>query len=536
MYKSIAQLEEFMVDMWEFQRVWSTSIINLLRQQGAVVNAYIPPAVGVLASPKDVVIFSCDRVTDAMFTSIRESWSKGEMLRDEEKHELDLIRERELEGKETMSEELTQKWTKLNQEAKEAGFPNQYTQDLFARACKSIGEDSPVLSAKTLDEFDKHLKAEIQLKTLGREADKLDKLTDNVKEVTQQISDVGDQVDALIEKIDAKAEESGSSPKQEQQSATGTQPDGELNTSPTGSTSATEGKKRGGNKKHFAVIMREGDVYGLGLSAEEAIKDALDGVKTPTNDPGDIGSVDDPEAILFVIPCSKQLFDLVSKYGGSEKWVIENGVAVPAPEVPAKEYLENQTVTNSNTGEILTFNEVMKRWFHLQVKRNTIKLEMEMYVNQCQARLNEIDGQEKGWNFCYLGDVAQLVRQQFARQRKVKGTEVEYKPATVKTEYCTFKRTPAAEVEFDDLAFQAWADSVPEEERVFFGEIIEVVVKGNKKNAAMAILCGDVDEIPGVKKVEKPEEVGIPKLSLSTPRNVKENESDTLSEPDNGQR
>ena len=155
---------------------------------------------------------------------------------------------------------------------------------------------------------------------------------------------------------------------------------------------------------------------------------------------------------------------------------------------------------------------------------------MKMYTDQCKARLNEVIDAENGWLYCYQGAVSDVVREQFEKQKKVdpETKKVTYKPATVKTEYATFKRDPDDLVSVvDEGELAEWARTVPEAQRIFYGDIIKLEVKVDKKAAMQAVRNGD-HEIPGVAKKEGAEDlVGTPKMTLSTPHNKKESEENS---------
>lgn len=189
--------------------------------------------------------------------------------------------------------------------------------------------------------------------------------------------------------------------------------------------------------------------------------------------------------------------------------------------------IENILVTNRSTGEVKTFNAVTKSWFDLQIKKETIEIEMEHYVAQCKARLKEVEDNEAGWHYCYDGGVSDAVREQFAKQRKDDGT---YKPATVKTEYCTFTRDPEDQVQIVDKGrLQAQIENVPEEQRIFWGDVIKVEVKCDKKELVKAVLRGDLDvaDLNGVVKLEQADPVGTPKMSLTKPKNSAKSEENS---------
>lgn len=237
--------------------------------------------------------------------------------------------------------------------------------------------------------------------------------------------------------------------------------------------------------------------------------------------------------------------DALTKSSNTGADSVSNAAQSSTPEKPGKKKkadpetaqiksstLEDLKITNGTTGEVLTFNDVMRRWFVLQIKKATIEVEKQMYVDQCTSRLNEVKTQEQGWEFLYKSEVTRLVKEQFAKQKKETG---EYKPATVKTEYCTFKRNPEDSVKLtDEQKFLEWADTVSEEEMPFWGGIFEPTIKLNKKAAAELLESGQIEELPGFTVVKEPDSVGEPKLSLSKPRNQKtetENTGGIVSEP-----
>lgn len=188
-----------------------------------------------------------------------------------------------------------------------------------------------------------------------------------------------------------------------------------------------------------------------------------------------------------------------------------------APEPTGKLHgIEAEHITNHQDGTVLTFNEVMRRHFNLQCDIEAAKARLKKYTEQQEAVINELENKLNGWAFLYQAQINGVVHDQFMKQRKPDGS---FKPATVKTEWATFKRQPQKDaVCIDPKRYQAWLDSIPEDERVFYGEelVIDIQVKGNKKQTMLEVAQGQ--KRPGWLKLDEPDEIGIPKITLSSTR------------------
>lgn len=481
--KDDSQLEmlyAFLNEMYEFNRFWAGLLVTNLSEQGVAIVTIGDAAPGAM-HPNELVVESCSGLTKEAIAAVRQKYTSEEwVMPKDEKKEVDKTHARKLELQEIerqriadkkrlkemteqernmTAEELHAEWNRLNSVAKTEGFPKNYISDLFNRVCKQLGCE-PELSFETILALRANVEKEVELKNRGRAADTQFAPPPVKQELASNPCppEIEKQVAEAQAEVDAKAD------------------------------------------KHK---QRVDEIFG----PEPVAPGTTEAPKPAAPEEADHSAQDATVATRASGAASEEKPKRQRAKKGDEG----------AKETPTNN-LENILVPNISSGEMITFNLSTKRWFDLQIKKLTIEAEAKAYADQCQARMNEVLDQEKGWSYCYMGGIGDVVREQFQKQQKPDGT---FKPATVKTEYCTFSRDPQdAAVVIDNVKLQAWAEALPEEERIFFGDIIEVVTRANKKEAVKALGSGQVDELPGVIKIENPDPIGTPKLGLSTPRNT----------------
>jgi len=526
-------------DMWTLNQYWASNVIHLARKEGVVVEAdnlddawdntrkKLPRSSFDTVSahdPRDCKLLLVLHFSEEVDKKIRDHYAaqtenpwiatspeqqkENQQIIDKRRNGRDQEHERieaKEKAKEEMSKTLVTKYSELKTKAHEGGLPGHLVDELLEAASKERGQKEPELSREILEEIEASI--ELEIETVKYQAEESPKLVQQSLPISASAQEVNEsttlatsasekETPAAVACTSPTAEFKKMFDSCEAQGLKSFQLSVWLKTIAAGGELYTQENFDKLNVKiaqHFAA-RAAAELDGNKFEPEAEIESA--GEITVVIEGGDVAIQAATEEAKSPRPskAAEKAAEKAKKAAEQQDQEIKIEMALKA--------IEDTPITHRNNGEVKTFNEVTKYWFQLQIKEAALKLEIDTYKKHMEERLSEITAQQNAWMANYGDGVEAAALEQFEKQKRVKlvdGKEdISFSPPTVKTQYCTFKKSKPEPFLSNKLEYAIWLASLEPGEAAFYGDALEIKIEGRVKS--IKALVADGTEIPGWSK------------------------------------